>query len=139
MTLQLLETRGAWRPLWANSRVYASDQLPTLTAAQHSGPQRGPSHISPLPAVGAAPVPHPTGWKPTPFQPFVPQNQRRGSPLLRPQPSTAVKVGAGGAGRAKPPTWRGPRFRNGLHLSVNGQILACHITGDEKMLIVSCI
>ena len=55
------------------------------------------------------------------------------APLLRPRPSAGRQGGYGRPG-GRPPTWKGLRSpRNGLQWSVNGQILACHITGDEKM------
>lgn len=58
---------------------------------------------------------------------------RGGPSLLRPRQALAVKVGAGGRAGGHQPG-KGPCSpRNGLQWSVNSQILACHITGDEKM------
>lgn len=66
-------------------------------AARHLGPQRGPSHISPLPPIEAAPcasIWQVGSWPP--FQPFVPQTSGGAAPCSDLSPAPAVKVGAGG-------------------------------------------
>lgn len=60
-------------------------------------------------------------------QAFIPSAAGRGPALLRPRLEVlATRVGGHQPGRALFP-------RNGLQWSVNGQILACHVTEGEKM------